>query len=185
MGAPQRYRLWQNLPLCSFNKEDRIWPRIIVAYLIPGTHFTSITHHRACLVSALTTNVPINDGAVIRLAMQKARVHKGVWFNFRSLVTENFKTMGSRRTWLITSLLGTWEGLMCLRSKSPILPIGQFSRLRKGMHEMIASSVTYMAWLSWRWCVAVEHLLLKSWGSWTVITHEWPCQSNVPSGSDL
>ena len=74
-------------PYACLNREARIWLRIVNSYLILGTQYTKVTRDRVFLVYAIMTNVPINIGAVIRISMRKARVHKRSYFSFDNLLT--------------------------------------------------------------------------------------------------
>ncbi|KAG5610241.1 hypothetical protein H5410_021522 [Solanum commersonii] len=56
--------------------EARVWLKIVMDFLIPGLNLTKVARDRACLFYALM-NLPINVGAILKLAMRKARVNRG------------------------------------------------------------------------------------------------------------
>lgn len=68
-------------------REARVWLKIMINCLIPRMHYTDITHDEVCLIYALMKNKNQNSGAIIKLAMQMARVPKGHWYAFKGIIT--------------------------------------------------------------------------------------------------
>ncbi|KAG5609519.1 hypothetical protein H5410_020800 [Solanum commersonii] len=66
----------QSYPYAHMNREARVWLKIVMNCLIPGLYFIEVTRDRVCLVYSLMKDLPINVGAVLKLAMRKARVHR-------------------------------------------------------------------------------------------------------------
>ncbi|KAH0761031.1 hypothetical protein KY290_017104 [Solanum tuberosum] len=84
----------QSYPYAHMNREGRIWLKMVMNCLIPGLHFTEVTRDRVCLVYALMKDLPINVGAVLKLAMRKARVHRGRRYTFGGLITNFCRRAG-------------------------------------------------------------------------------------------
>jgi len=76
------------------NRVARVWLKIVINCLIPGLHFIEVTRDRVCLVYALMKEVPIYIGAVLKLAMKKARVHRGRRYAFGGLITNFCRRAG-------------------------------------------------------------------------------------------
>ncbi|KAH0753487.1 hypothetical protein KY285_006635 [Solanum tuberosum] len=71
-------RYHQSLPYAHMLRKARVWLKIVMNWLIPGLYYTDITWDRVCLVYPLMTPTELTVGAVLKSAMRKARVHKGI-----------------------------------------------------------------------------------------------------------
>ncbi|KAH0685764.1 hypothetical protein KY284_016317 [Solanum tuberosum] len=84
----------QSYPYAHMNREARVWLKIVMNYLIPGLHFTEVTRDRVCLVYAVMKDLPINVGAVLKLVMRKARLHRGRRYAFGGLINNLCRRAG-------------------------------------------------------------------------------------------
>lgn len=78
-----RKRYHKTLSYAHMLRETHLWLKFVMNYLIPGLHYSNITREHVCLEYALMMNTDINIGAIIKLAMRKARVNKGHRYAFR------------------------------------------------------------------------------------------------------
>ncbi|KAG5581028.1 hypothetical protein H5410_051655 [Solanum commersonii] len=80
-------RYHQSLPYAHMLREARVWLNIVMHCLMPRLHYTNSTRDPIYLLYALMTATEVNIRAVLKLAMQKAWVHKGHWYAFGGLIT--------------------------------------------------------------------------------------------------
>ncbi|KAH0652489.1 hypothetical protein KY289_030167 [Solanum tuberosum] len=71
-----------------------MWLKVVMNCLIPGLHYTDITHDMVCLVYALMTSTELNIGAIVKSAMRMARVHEGHMYDFGGLITKMCRAAG-------------------------------------------------------------------------------------------
>lgn len=103
LAGPQSSARWtrhayrgfhQSFPFTYLNREARVWVKLMTHVLFPGQYFTDVTCDRVSLVYAFMTGMELNIRAVIKLAMRKARAHKGRRYAFGGLITKLCHNIG-------------------------------------------------------------------------------------------
>lgn len=67
-------------------KEARVLVKLVTHSLFLGQHFTNVIRDQVCFTYALMIGMALNYGSILRMAMRKAKSHKGSKYIFGALL---------------------------------------------------------------------------------------------------